>query len=203
MSPDFLPPARCDFPHARKGKWPLTRDYRGSLTSVPLALRVFSQFISLLPAFLWKNSSVSSVLTRYDCEPSRPLTAFKNAPEPQISPKPVATIVFRVPIKATQICQTFVENWKVVRKLSKNSLFNSGPKKPWQQETWQDLSIFLRLDIGPFSPHLGAISLLNYTSNLDRKEKIHWRTFEKCSGDSAPTLQILSLVVVERALINK
>ena len=25
VSPDFLPPARCDFSHARKGKWPLSR----------------------------------------------------------------------------------------------------------------------------------------------------------------------------------
>ena len=62
MSPDFLPPARCDFSHARKGKWPLSRVFllkrpfslsrvgknrisqgvenRGSLISVPLALRV-------------------------------------------------------------------------------------------------------------------------------------------------------------------
>ena len=60
VSPDFLPPARCDFSHARKGKWPLSRVFlwkcrfpflawenrisrevenRGSLISVPLALR--------------------------------------------------------------------------------------------------------------------------------------------------------------------
>ena len=61
MSPDFLPPARCDFSHARKGKWPLSRAFllqrpfsfsrgknrisqgvenRGSPISAPLALRV-------------------------------------------------------------------------------------------------------------------------------------------------------------------
>ena len=52
MSPDFLPPARCDFTHARKGKRPSLRVFlwkrpfsqgvenRGSLISVPLVLRV-------------------------------------------------------------------------------------------------------------------------------------------------------------------
>ena len=62
VSPDFLRPARCDFPHARKGKRPKFKDKRsakavfpflrgknrisqgvenrGSLISVPLALRV-------------------------------------------------------------------------------------------------------------------------------------------------------------------
>ena len=60
MSPDFLPPARCDFSHARKGERPFQRstldkgrfpflgwekshlagaENRGSLISVPLALR--------------------------------------------------------------------------------------------------------------------------------------------------------------------
>ena len=63
MSPDCLPPARCDFSHARKGKQPFQektlekgrfpflawekshlaggRHTWGSLISVPLALRVF------------------------------------------------------------------------------------------------------------------------------------------------------------------
>ena len=36
---------------------------------------------------------------------------------------------------------------------------------------------FLRPEIGQFSPDLGAISLLNYTENLEKEEKIHWRKF--------------------------
>ena len=80
MSPDFLPPASCDFSHASKGKWPLSRAFflclfqekpsfslkrpfslslawenrssrgvenRGSLISVPLALRETCQRLSL------------------------------------------------------------------------------------------------------------------------------------------------------------
>ena len=61
MSPDFLPPATCDFSHARKRKWPFSMNFlgkrpfslsyvgkiascrgvdnRGSLSSVSLALR--------------------------------------------------------------------------------------------------------------------------------------------------------------------
>ena len=61
---------------------------------------------------------------------------------------------------------------------------------------------FLPLEIGPFSPHFGAISLLNYTVNLEKRENIHWRKGKKSSGDAAPKCRFLSLVVVERLLIN-
>ena len=43
---------------------------------------------------------------------------------------------------------------------------------------------------GPFSPHFGAISLLNYTVNLEKREKIHWRNFKKSSGEASLKLQI-------------
>ena len=33
------------------------------------------------------------------------------------------------------------------------------------------LRFFLRPDIGQFSPHVGAISLLKYTVNLEKREK--------------------------------
>ena len=35
------------------------------------------------------------------------------------------------------------------------------------------LRFFLRPDFGQFSPHVGAISLLGYTANLEKREKIH------------------------------
>ena len=52
-------------------------------------------------------------------------------------------------------------------------------------------AFLLRPEIGQFSPHLGPISLLNYTVNLKKREKIHWRKLKKkSSGDGAPKLQI-------------
>ena len=41
------------------------------------------------------------------------------------------------------------------------------------------LRFFLRLEIGQVSPHFGAISLLNYIVNLEKREKIHWRKLKK------------------------
>ena len=49
------------------------------------------------------------------------------------------------------------------------------------------LRFFLRPEIGQFSPHFEVISLLNYTENLEKKEKnplektqkIQWRNFPK------------------------
>ena len=53
------------------------------------------------------------------------------------------------------------------------------------------LRFFLLPEIGQFSPHFGAISLLNYTVNLEKRErKVRWRKFKKSSGDGAPKLQI-------------
>ena len=88
MSPDFLPPARCDFSHARKGKWPLSRvsslkravfpfsrgknrisqgvENRGSLISVPLALRgVCDTIATSIPRY-----------EKYRCWASKATTAF-------------------------------------------------------------------------------------------------------------------------------
>ena len=48
------------------------------------------------------------------------------------------------------------------------------------------LRSFLRPVVGQFSPHFGAISLLSYTENLQRNEKIHGRKFQNSSGDGAP-----------------
>ena len=48
----------------------------------------------------------------------------------------------------------------------------------------------LRLQIGQLSPHFGAIALLNYTENLEKRETIHWRKVKKSSGETSPKLQI-------------
>ena len=40
------------------------------------------------------------------------------------------------------------------------------------------LRIFLCLEIGQFSPHCGVIALLNFTENLEKGTKIHWRKFK-------------------------
>ena len=82
----------------------------------------------------------------------------------------------------------------VRRKLSpkfhvKNDVKNgkSGPKKPWQPQTWQDLTRFSPLDFSLLSPDFGGLVLQNYTENLEKKQKIQWRA---SSGDGAPKLQI-------------
>ena len=48
-----------------------------------------------------------------------------------------------------------------------NCHFVSGPKKPWQPETWQD-ALFSPPGNEQFSPQFGAISLLTYTENLEK-----------------------------------
>ena len=49
-----------------------------------------------------------------------------------------------------------------------------------------------------FSPDFRGLVLLNYTENLEKKQKIQWRA---SSGDGAPrNCRFLSLVVVERVL---
>ena len=50
------------------------------------------------------------------------------------------------------------------------------------------LRFFLRLEIGQFSPHFGAMSLLNYTGNLEKREKIHWRKFKKFQWRRRPEI---------------
>ena len=68
----------------------------------------------------------------------------------------------------------------------KNSVFR-GRKKPWQPQTWQDLTRFSPLDVSLLSPDFGGLFLLNYTENLENKLKIQWRA---PSEDGAPKLQI-------------
>ena len=64
---------------------------------------------------------------------------------------------------------------------------SSGPKKPWQPQTWQDLTRFSPLDFSLLSPDFRGLVLLNYTENLEKKQKIQWRA---SNGDGAPKLQI-------------
>ena len=63
----------------------------------------------------------------------------------------------------------------------------SGPKKPWQPQTWQDLTRFSPLDFSLLSPDFRGLVLLNCTYILEKKQKIQWRA---SSGDGAPKLQI-------------
>ena len=59
----------------------------------------------------------------------------------------------------------------------------SGPKNHDSHRRDRILRFFLRPEIGQFSPHFGAISLLNYTENLETRgknprekiQKIQWR----------------------------
>ena len=52
------------------------------------------------------------------------------------------------------------------------------------------LRFFLRPEIGQFFPHFGAISLLNYTVNLEKRENNPLENAKKSSGDGAPKSQI-------------
>ena len=52
------------------------------------------------------------------------------------------------------------------------------------------LRFFLRLEIGQFSPHFGASSLLNCTVNLEKREKSTGENSKRSSGDGAPKLKI-------------
>ena len=74
--------------------------------------------------------------------------------------------------------------WKV---LGVPPHLRSGPKKPWQPQTWQDLTRFSPLDFSLLSPDFRGLVLLNCTSILEKKQKIQWRA---SSGDGAPKLQI-------------
>ena len=53
------------------------------------------------------------------------------------------------------------------------------------------LHFFLHLEIGQFSPHFGATSLLNCTEqHLEKEDKIHWRKFKK-SVEMVPEIRRL------------
>ena len=70
------------------------------------------------------------------------------------------------------------------------SFFGTG-KKHDSQGRDRILHFLLRPEIGQFSPHFGAISLPNYTENLEKREKSAGENNKKkASGDGAPKLQI-------------
>ena len=62
------------------------------------------------------------------------------------------------------------------------------------------LRLFLCPEIGQFSPHFGAISLLTYTVNLEKKDKMHRRKFKNPVETAPRNCRYLSLVVVESVL---
>ena len=64
---------------------------------------------------------------------------------------------------------------RVLQGRGKNKGHLSGPKKPWQPQTWQDLTRFSPLDFSLLSPDFRGLVLLNYTENLEKKQKIQWR----------------------------
>ena len=49
--------------------------------------------------------------------------------------------------------------------------------------------ICLHLEIRQFCPHFGVTCLLNYTDNMESREKINWRKFPNPSGAIPPKLQ--------------
>ena len=64
---------------------------------------------------------------------------------------------------------------------------HSGLKRPWQLQTWQDLTRFSPLDFSLLSPDFRGLVLLNCTEILEKKLKIQWRASNE---DGAPKLQI-------------
>ena len=78
----------------------------------------------------------------------------------------------------------------------------SGPNNHDSQRRGRILHFFLRPDIGQFSPHLGAISLPNYTRNLEKGENPLGKS--KNPVATVPRdCRFLSLVGVERVLTQK
>ena len=101
MSPDLLPPARCDFSHARKGKRPFFEGFffekgavfpfsrgknrisqgvenRGSLISVPLALR--EKELVRLQKFGNTPSTAGNSMTGSERRPPEPLLEKEASP---------------------------------------------------------------------------------------------------------------------------
>ena len=65
------------------------------------------------------------------------------------------------------------------------------------------LSVFLHSEIGQISPRFGAVSLLNCTENLEKKEKSTGENSKKNPLETAQrNCRFLSLVMVERVLKN-
>ena len=74
-----------------------------------------------------------------------------------------------------------VHMWQQNTHTEKNLIGTEKTMTAWHD---RNLRFFLRPECGQFSPHFGAISSLNYTVSLEKREKnIHWRKFEKSSGD--------------------
>ena len=65
---------------------------------------------------------------------------------------------------------------------------NSGPKKPWQPETWQDSTLFFLPGNRASFSTFWAISLLKYPGNLEIRGKIHWREFTKIQWRRHPEI---------------
>ena len=62
-------------------------------------------------------------------------------------------------------------------------------------------TFFLRPEIGRFSPHFGAISFLNYTVQLEKREKSTEENSKNPVETARRNCRFLFLVVVERVLI--
>ena len=62
----------------------------------------------------------------------------------------------------------------------------SGPKNHDSQRHDRILRCFIHPEIGQFSPHLGAISLLNCTYNLEKREKNPLEKFQINPVEAAP-----------------
>ena len=91
-------------------------------------------------------------------------------------------------------------NKKFRNKLQKKNSENLDRKNYDSHRHDRILRIFLRPEIGPFSPHHGAIPLLNYTKNLEKKEKSTGENSKNPVETAPRNCRFLSLVVVERAL---
>ena len=139
MSPDFLPPARCDFSHARKGKWPLCRGFffekavflfsrgknrisqgvenRGSLISVPL-VRVVKTVLLANGHFAGVTPAIFVIFVDFRGLSSKiPCFCGQNA-LPEFSPIFVKTTCFRQgtkrPFSKTTVSTTLI--WPSGRK---------------------------------------------------------------------------------------
>ena len=75
-----------------------------------------------------------------------------------------------------------------------NAIFQNQ-KKHDSQRFARILCFFLRPEIGQFSPHCGADFLLNYTEQLETKEKIHWRNFKKIQWRLRPEIADFCLLL--------
>ena len=100
-----------------------------------------------------------------------------------------------------EFCTIFSEPQRKAQKFQ-GKLRSIFPKKDHDSHRRDRILRFLlRPEIGRFSPHFGAISLLNCTMNLEKSEKNQLENFQKNPVETAPrNCRFLSLVVVERVL---